>query len=248
MQNMLVGRYAGLAMVRKNDLSVCLAVSLILHSLFAFTLWGWFSSMAEARPSHDIIRVSIIQAPPAMRAPAAAAPKARPRPKTLSLAKPLPLPEILNQEKKAPEPAQEAEQPVPDDAQDASSGSTDGAASGISGAPSASGTGPTDGVVIADRALANARDAYTAELYHIIRKYFVYPALARRRGQEGRVQVSFTVGDNGRAQDIQVVGSSGFSLLDRAAVQTIQKIPLPRPPRRAMQIPVTIVYRLEEDA
>ena len=113
---------------------------------------------------------------------------------------------------------------------------------------SAAATGPADGAISADRALANARDAYTAELYHIIKKYFVYPALARRRGQEGKVQLSFIVGDNGRAQDIQVAGSSGFSLLDRAAVETIQKIPLPPPPRRAMQIPVTIVYRLEEGA
>jgi len=238
---MLVGSDAGVAMVRKNDLSVCLMVSLVLHSLFAYSMWEWMHALAQARPSSDIIRVSIIQAPP-MRA--MAAPAFAPRPKTVSLAKPMELAKLMTQEKKAPETVQEEEQ-APADAlagQEASSGS----ASAVSGPAAAAGTGPADGAISADRALANARDAYTAELYHIIKKYFVYPALARRRGQEGKVQLSFTVGDDGRAQDIKVAGSSGYSLLDRAAVQTIQKIPLPPPPRRAMQIPVTIVYRLEE--
>jgi len=229
-------------MARKNDLSVCLVVSLILHSLFAFTLWQGMHAMAQARPAHDIIRVSIVQAPP-MRA--MAAPTVAPKPRAVSIAKPVELAKLMTQEKKAPEPVQEVEQAVTGDAQagqDASAGSE----SGVPGAVAAAVSGTTDGAISADRALANARDAYTAELYHIIKKYFVYPALARKRGQEGRVQLSFVVGDGGRAQDIRVVGSSGSALLDRAAVQTIQKIPLPPPPRRAMQFPVTIVYRLEE--
>ncbi|HQP29831.1 MAG TPA: energy transducer TonB [Deltaproteobacteria bacterium] len=232
-------------MVRKNDLSVCLVVSLVLHSLFAVSLWGWFRSLAEARPSYDIIKVSIIQAPPAMGP--FAPPAAPARLKSVSLAKPVELAKIMAPEKKVPEPVQEVEQTSPDDTQtgrESMAGVTGGASSGIPGAPA--GTGETDGAISADRALANARDAYTAELYHIIRRYFVYPALARRRGQEGTVQLSFVVGDDGRAQDIKVMGSSGFGLLDRAAMDTIRKIPLPPPPRRAMQIPVTIVYRLEE--
>lgn len=245
MQNVLMEGNTVSAMVRKNDLPICLVISLILHSLFAISVWGWFSSLAEARPSHDIIKVSIIQAPPAMRA--FAAPAAAPKPKTLSMAKPLPLAEIMSKPEKAPEPVPEEPPVAPADTmadQDYADGST--SAMGVPG-----GTGPAtniqaEGSLSADRALANARDAYTAELYHIIRKYFVYPALARRRGQEGKVQLSFIVGDDGRARDIQVVDSSGFSLLDRAAVRTIEKIPLPEPPRRAMQFPVTIVYRLEE--
>jgi len=231
-------------MVRKDDLSVCLVISLVLHSLFAFSMLQWMHALAQARPVHDIIRVSIIQAPP-MRA--MAAPAAAPKPKTVSLAKPVELAKIMTQEKKIPEPVQEVEQTSPDEGQtgqESMAGVTGGTSSGIPGATA--GTGQTDGAVSAERALANARDAYTAELYHIIRRYFVYPALARRRGQEGKVQLNFIVGDDGRAQDIKVAGSSGYSLLDRAAVQTIQKIPLPPPPRRAMQIPVTIVYRLEE--
>lgn len=241
---MVVGEYVGLAMVRRNDLSVYLVVSLILHSLFVFSMWEWMLSLAEARPSSDIIKVSIIQAPPAMQPMAA---PAAPKTKTVSLAKPLPLEKIMTQEKKAPEPVQD-DPPVSTTAQDASAGATAVTASGMTGAVASTGTAETDSRLNADKALANARDAYTAELYHIIRKYFNYPALARRRGQEGRVQVCFVVGDNGRAQDIAVVASSGFSLLDRAAVETILKVPLPPPPRRAMQIPVTIVYRLEEGA
>lgn len=233
-------------MMSRNDLSVCLVVSLILHTLFALSLWGWFRSPAEARPSHDVIEVGIVQAPPAMRP---SAHPATPGQRDVSLAEPAALTKLPDQGRKAPEAVRDVEQAPPVEDQtgrESMAEVTGGTSSGMPVAPA--GTGPADGAVSAERDLAAAHDTYTAELYRVIQRYFVYPALARRRGQEGKVQLSFIVGDDGRARDIQVLGSSGFSLLDRAAVETIRKIPLPPPPRRALQIPVTIVYRLEEGA
>jgi len=49
-----------------------------------------------------------------------------------------------------------------------------------------------------------------------------YPALAQRRGQEGRVRIEFTVEPSGRLADVRVVQSSGFALLDEAAVAVVR--------------------------
>ncbi len=55
-----------------------------------------------------------------------------------------------------------------------------------------------------------------------------YPAQARRWGLEGTAEVQFRVAGDGSAEDVTVVKSSGFVLLDRASVETIKRAaPLP---------------------
>ena len=51
----------------------------------------------------------------------------------------------------------------------------------------------------------------------------VYPAAARRLGQEGRVLLCVDVDARGRPTGITVKASSGFSLLDNAAVLAVQR-------------------------
>ncbi len=48
-----------------------------------------------------------------------------------------------------------------------------------------------------------------------------YPAVSRKRGEEGSVMLAFTVSETGRVGDIQVVKSSGYKRLDTAAVKAI---------------------------
>ncbi len=74
-----------------------------------------------------------------------------------------------------------------------------------------------------------------------IRKKLIYPSLARRRGWEGKVVLSFVVCEDGSLSDIKVVEGSGFAILDKNAVVTVGKIsPLPKPPLRAeLVIPIT---------
>jgi protein TonB len=50
-----------------------------------------------------------------------------------------------------------------------------------------------------------------------------YPAAARRRHQEGVVLVSVEVGTDGRPSDVALGRSSGFPLLDQAAVQAVRR-------------------------
>lgn len=229
-------------MMRRNDISLFLAISVVLHALLLSYLMQWTRANALAKPP-DVIKVRIIQGVPQVKPlPVPARPvRGRPPiaiPHPLS-AKPLP------REEKSPAPEQDTPAP-PASAVPAASGSDAPTTLGSPDGVPASNAAANDGVN-ADRAFANARDAYIMELYAIIKKHYTYPPLARRRGQEGRVQLRFVIGEAGRAQDIEVVASSGFNLLDRAAVETIRSIPLPPPPRRGMQIPITIVYRLEDE-
>ncbi len=49
-----------------------------------------------------------------------------------------------------------------------------------------------------------------------------YPRLARRRGQQGTVMLAVLVNREGRVDELKLLTSSGFSLLDRAAAETVK--------------------------
>ncbi|MEW6026055.1 MAG: TonB family protein [Planctomycetota bacterium] len=49
-----------------------------------------------------------------------------------------------------------------------------------------------------------------------------YPRLARQLGQEGLVLLSVEIDENGRAREVRVARSSGYKLLDDAAVKTVR--------------------------
>ena len=50
-----------------------------------------------------------------------------------------------------------------------------------------------------------------------------YPERARRMGWEGRVIVSFIVRENGSIDEVKVITSSGFPVLDENARETIAR-------------------------
>lgn len=71
-----------------------------------------------------------------------------------------------------------------------------------------------------------------------------YPALARRWGMEGTVEVEFRIARDGTVEALRVVKSSEFPLLDEASIETIKRAaPLPVVPGT---IRVPISYRLRE--
>ena len=49
-----------------------------------------------------------------------------------------------------------------------------------------------------------------------------YPALSQRLGEQGRVVVRVLIDPDGRARQAEILHSSGFPRLDRAALQTVQ--------------------------
>ena len=122
------------------------------------------------------------------------------------------------------------------------------------GGSSGSGTGhgqgrgePTSGNG-AGNASEQMRNKYLKEHFeyikNLIQKNLVYPARARRMGWQGRTVISFTILENGRVQNIKILNSSGYNLLDDNVMETITKVePFPKPPVRAeLKFPIT--YRL----
>jgi protein TonB len=79
-----------------------------------------------------------------------------------------------------------------------------------------------------------------AYIRDLLRKQLVYPTLARKMGWSGRAVVTFTVLEDGSVQKIRITESSGFSLLDKSALETVRTAaPFPRPPIRAeITVPV----------
>ena len=75
-----------------------------------------------------------------------------------------------------------------------------------------------------------------------IERVKTYPVMARKRGIEGTVHVSFVISPEGSPQDITVMKSSGFSILDKATVQVVKKA-APYPVI-ANRIEVPIAYKL----
>jgi periplasmic protein TonB len=77
-----------------------------------------------------------------------------------------------------------------------------------------------------------------------------YPAAARRRGIEGEVLVRVAVGLDGRAERVEVLRSSGSALLDKSAVEALERWRFEparaagRPAAATVEIPV--IFRLTD--
>jgi protein TonB len=76
-----------------------------------------------------------------------------------------------------------------------------------------------------------------------------YPGLARRRGYEGVVLLDVLVSAEGRVGELRVACSSGYSLLDRAAVEAVDGWRF-EPGRRgdrpvSMRVRVPVRFRLQ---
>ena len=76
-----------------------------------------------------------------------------------------------------------------------------------------------------------------------------YPGEARRRGDEGRAVVRFTVTRDGNVLDVEVVSSTGSKVLDAAVERLLRGARLPAFPPSMAEPEVTdslsILYKLE---
>ncbi|WP_455220148.1 energy transducer TonB [Kaarinaea lacus] len=63
-----------------------------------------------------------------------------------------------------------------------------------------------------------------AHLNQALDQYFSYPRLARRNGWQGTVKLGLRIESNGQLTNIQVLSTSGFPVLDQAALNTLNRI------------------------
>lgn len=84
-----------------------------------------------------------------------------------------------------------------------------------------------------------------AQVMNDFARHFHYPPLARQRGWEGRVVLDFRIDGDGRLQAQRVARTSGFAVLDQAALNSLKRVERVNVAGGApldMQIPV--LYRL----
>lgn len=94
--------------------------------------------------------------------------------------------------------------------------------------------------------------SYLAMIQSLLNSNRQYPLQARRMGIEGEVEVRFSIDHDGTVKDLHVAKRSLYSVLDRAAMNTIVRLsPLPPPPEskglNPIEVQVPIRYRLRGD-
>lgn len=94
-----------------------------------------------------------------------------------------------------------------------------------------------------------------AEIHAQIRtrlaEYFVYPRLAQRRGQEGKVILAFQLLHTGEIHNVRVQRSSGYALLDDAAMHSLTRINrmeslIPSLNGHDIEVELPVTYRLQQ--
>lgn len=70
----------------------------------------------------------------------------------------------------------------------------------------------------------NVFEGYLAFIRTLLEEYKEYPLWARRNNWEGTVGLHFVICRDGKVEDLRVVRSSGFNVLDEAAERTVRRI------------------------
>ncbi|OIR04563.1 gram-negative bacterial tonB protein [mine drainage metagenome] len=95
-----------------------------------------------------------------------------------------------------------------------------------------------------------ARGKYSNTLWGAIGKYKQYPRIAQMRGWQGEAIVELLLDGNGKLKSKKIIQSSGHEVLDKQALEMVEKaVPYPAPPEalrgNSFTITVPIPFKLE---
>jgi protein TonB len=95
-----------------------------------------------------------------------------------------------------------------------------------------------------------ALNSYNSMLWGRIAKYKLYPKIAQMRGWQGEVIVELLLDGNGKLKSKKIISGSGYDVLDKQALDMIDKAaPFPAPPEAlrssSFSITVPIPFKLE---
>jgi protein TonB len=82
----------------------------------------------------------------------------------------------------------------------------------------------TPGVVDGQKSQQDTARILQDSLYSAIKPQFYYPRLARQRGWQGEVHVGLRVEADGHLSSLRIIQTSGYSMLDSAALSTLRKV------------------------
>ena len=229
------------------------AVSLVLHAALAAALLAGALWVAPATPPEPApIRVQLLRlAEPASAAPAVALPAAPPP--VVAVPKPVvakPKPVAVRPTRPAPAPV--AAEPLARSAPVEPASTVDvaaaapGAGAAATASPSAAGSPAGFASGRAAIGAGGDLDAYIAQVRELIRKHKRYPALARRRGIEGRLVLSLAIAADGGVAVTRTSGAASSLLEEGARAAVAAASPLPPPPAGALRLEVPVRFDLRE--
>ncbi len=87
-------------------------------------------------------------------------------------------------------------------------------------------------------------------LINELRQYFVYPRLARKRNWQGKVLLAMQITPAGTVRNIRLTKSSGYPILDQAALKAMQQVETLPAMKNILQtdldIEIPVLYQLIE--
>lgn len=75
-----------------------------------------------------------------------------------------------------------------------------------------------------DNQQAKSKARVISIIYQELNQHFIYPKLAQKRNWQGKVLLSLSVSPNGKINNVKVYKSSGYSILDQAAISSLTKV------------------------
>lgn len=236
--------------VRKLGLwALSLAVVLGIHAAIFYWALYWKPQPAPevAPPAAMLIQ---LEAPPAPLPPPAPPepviqpePEPEPEPEVVVA----PKPKLVIAKPKPPKPRPKPPEPKPEPPTPAEPAPPAEPAVPSAQPPADSPPAAPQRAAVSDTSAAEA--IWRSKLQARLSRYQEYPDDARRRRQEGKVEVLFVVNGSGKVISQSIVSSSRHRSLDRAALRQIRRAqPLPKPPpellvngTREVTMPVTFV-------
>ncbi len=198
-------------MQKPSPLQISFGVSILFHAVLfgALGIFGFSTSRPALQQNDDLVTLTLIAAPDEPAAPLSVvkvitAAVFQPLP----LEKPVPIEPLKQPTPPEPQPVVPIPQPVQVVvAKTVSQTEFQGDASS-----------PKPGT---DAITVQAQPDIRAKPNYLKNPEPVYPELARRRRQEGLVLLAVKITAQGRAERVEIKKSSGFSLLDNAAVEAV---------------------------
>lgn len=220
---------------RSRVLGVMALVAVTLHGAILLSV-HWKTPLVAARntPQQQGIAIDLAPAPLRARVPAPAAPLARQTPPPPVEWRPKNPPPQSAMETDTPRPRirfrRQAALPAREENSSGMPVQTAQAASGASSAGTASPSGAT---------------VDPAPVSEAVNTKPVYPQLARKRGQEGRVLLRVHTNEGGNLTAIDVASGSGFPLLDEAALKAVRTWRFTPALRNGRPVPGTVLVPVE---
>lgn len=200
-------------------------IALAIHIFLLFQNFGWPKMLYPERPNPRVLNMTLTSLP------LNAAPKPDPQPpepvsKTSTIVKKTTQPEpkrvmTPSPQKKTPIP----NQTIPRNITEKISKKTEET---FEIAESGSESEKKSTKVFTQKTEQKASTASSMQVIHEARPVYrsnptpKYPRIARIRGYQGNVLLDVLVGKNGRVHDLRIHKSSGYPILDRAAISTVK--------------------------